>query len=82
MMQNHDYELETLRREHMMQKAQERRQADQYLAESKNNRGIMSPTLAGMGRVLSNIGDGLQQRYGENLQRNGTTGVSLQTESA
>ena len=83
MMQNHNYELEALRRNHMMQKAQERQRAANLLSEqthSTANRGIVSPTLAGMGRMLSNIGDTLQQRYGD-LPSN-TINASFQTETA
>lgn len=83
MMQNHDFELEALRREHLMQKARARQHAEQLRAEQAKpgtNRGIVSPTLASMGRVLSNIGDNLQHRYGD-LQ-SGTTNTAFQTETA
>ena len=83
MMQNHDYELEALRREHMMHKAQERQRAANLLSDQTSipaNRGVVSPTLAGMGRMLSSIGDTLQQRYGD-LPAS-TINASFQTETA
>ncbi len=83
MMQNHDYELEALRREHLMQQSQKRQRIEQLRAEQAKpttNRGIVNPTLASMGRVLSNIGDNLQQRYGD--LPTSTTNTALQTETA
>ncbi|MEQ8672981.1 MAG: hypothetical protein RLP44_31100 [Aggregatilineales bacterium] len=83
MMQNHDYELEALRREHMMQYAQEQQRATNLLSGQTNipaNRGVISPTLASMGRMLSNIGDNLQQRYGDLPST--TINASFQTETA
>ncbi len=82
MMNNNSYELDALRRKEMIQRAENRRRATalRETAKPEQHRNVVSPTLAQVGRTLSNIGNNLQERFGD-LPEN-AVGTSYQPETA
>lgn len=73
--------VDSHRYEEMVRYANEQHRAQELTAGNKNsNTSIYKPALASLGKLLSEVGDQLQERYGK--QSDGDTVGNYQLETA